>query len=304
MSKARRANTAVVRAAASGRPARPEGRDKVQLRAKQRGGAFPCEVSTAGGPRDHPCNVTGPGGFALERNMRSNVRPATQILTRRTVRQIAKGESITLSADLFADLVPGTGSVALSVGPSTALDAAAILKALDRYPFGCSEQIAAARCRCSMSTISRAPPSSRSTPRSTSASATIERLLARQASMARSGSGRPAATTLARRLRDRLPDPRARAQVRGAGCRPSSSRSTGCATIVAVAPEIPKDGGRKLAYALYVLARNGMAPVGDLRYLADAKLAALATPIAKAQIAAALGLIGDRTAPSASTRRR
>ena len=42
---------------------------------------------------------------------------------------------------MFADLVPGTGAVALSVGASTALDAAALLKALDRYPFGCSEQI-------------------------------------------------------------------------------------------------------------------------------------------------------------------
>ena len=31
--------------------------------------------------------------------------------------------------------------MSVSVGPSTALDAAAILKALDRYPFGCSEQI-------------------------------------------------------------------------------------------------------------------------------------------------------------------
>src|SRR5207245_9990803 len=43
--------------------------------------------------------------------------------------------------DLVADLVPGSGSVALSVGVSTALDAAALLAALDRYPFGCSEQI-------------------------------------------------------------------------------------------------------------------------------------------------------------------
>src|SRR5262249_13554331 len=50
-------------------------------------------------------------------------------------------ESLTLSSDLFADLVPGTGSVALSVGLSSALDAAALLAALDRYPFGCSEQI-------------------------------------------------------------------------------------------------------------------------------------------------------------------
>ena len=45
-----------------------------------------------------------------------------------------------MSSDLFADLVPGTGGVQLSVGPSTALDVAALLKALDRYPFGCSEQ--------------------------------------------------------------------------------------------------------------------------------------------------------------------
>ena len=64
--------------------------------------------------------------------------------------------------------------------------------------------------------------------------------------------------------------------------------------VVGTAPEPAKDGGRNLAYALYVLARNGAAPLGDLRYLADTKLADLATPIAKAQIAAALGLLGDR----------
>ena len=55
-----------------------------------------------------------------------------------------------------------------------------------------------------------------------------------------------------------------------------------------------KDGGRNLAYALYVLARNGSAPIGDLRYYADTKLDAFATPIAKAQLAAALALLGDR----------
>ena len=38
--------------------------------------------------------------------------------------------------------MPGSASVALSVGLSPALDAAALLTALDRYPFGCSEQIA------------------------------------------------------------------------------------------------------------------------------------------------------------------
>jgi alpha-2-macroglobulin len=60
------------------------------------------------------------------------------------------------------------------------------------------------------------------------------------------------------------------------------------------AEEPEKNGGRELAYGLYVLARNGVAPIGDLRYLADTKLNNLATPIAKAQLAAALGLVGDR----------
>src|SRR4029077_14489818 len=60
------------------------------------------------------------------------------------------------------------------------------------------------------------------------------------------------------------------------------------------APEANKTGGRDLAYALYVLARNGAAPLGDLRYLADSRLSDLATPIAKAQVAAALGMLGDR----------
>jgi uncharacterized protein YfaS (alpha-2-macroglobulin family) len=60
------------------------------------------------------------------------------------------------------------------------------------------------------------------------------------------------------------------------------------------AAEPEKDGGRDLAYGLYVLAKNGAAPIGDLRYLADTKLNNLATPIAKAQLAAALALVGDR----------
>jgi uncharacterized protein YfaS (alpha-2-macroglobulin family) len=42
--------------------------------------------------------------------------------------------------------------------------------------------------------------------------------------------------------------------------------------IVGTAADASKDGGRNLAYALYVLARNGIAPVGDLRYIADTKL--------------------------------
>jgi uncharacterized protein YfaS (alpha-2-macroglobulin family) len=46
---------------------------------------------------------------------------------------------------------------------------------------------------------------------------------------------------------------------------------------------------------LYVLARNGAAPVGDLRYFVDTRLDDFTTVIAKAQLAAALSMLGDKT---------
>ena len=58
------------------------------------------------------------------------------------------------------------------------------------------------------------------------------------------------------------------------------------------------NGGYDVAYALYVLARNKRASVGDLRYYAETKLDSFTTPLAKAQIGAALALYGDRGAPS------
>ncbi len=54
-------------------------------------------------------------------------------------------------------------------------------------------------------------------------------------------------------------------------------------------------GGEDVAYALYVLARHGRAAIGDLRYYANARLDNFATPLAKAQIGAALMLYGDAT---------
>ncbi|HEV3395147.1 MAG TPA: alpha-2-macroglobulin, partial [Xanthobacteraceae bacterium] len=114
----------------------------LKLAAKTRGGVSLPLSATAAGSGTVTVRINGPGNFDLARTYALAVKPATQTLTRRTVRPIAKGESITLSSDLIADLVPGTGAVALSIGPSTALDVASLLKALDRYPYGCSEQIA------------------------------------------------------------------------------------------------------------------------------------------------------------------
>ena len=57
----------------------------------------------------------------------------------------------------------------------------------------------------------------------------------------------------------------------------------------------PGEGaGEPLAYALYVLARNGRPVIGDLRYLADTKLAASVRRWPRRRSRAALAMLGDR----------
>jgi uncharacterized protein YfaS (alpha-2-macroglobulin family) len=55
-----------------------------------------------------------------------------------------------------------------------------------------------------------------------------------------------------------------------------------------------KHGGEGVAYALYVLARNGRVAIGDLRWNLETRLDAFATPMARAQLGAALALYGER----------
>src|SRR5882757_7671114 len=101
----------------------------LQLNAKQRSAVTVPLTAAGSGVANVTVQVSGPSGFTLERSYALGVKPATQVIARRTVRPLARGERLTLSSDLFADLVPGTGNAALSVGLSTALDAAALLTA-------------------------------------------------------------------------------------------------------------------------------------------------------------------------------
>ncbi len=277
-------------------PVTSEGGPRVlPLRAKQRGSISIPLAATAVGIAAVKVRIDGPADFVLERNYALAAKPATQTLTRRTVKPIARGESLTVSNDLFSDLVPGSGSVAVSVGPSTALDAATLLKALDRYPFGCSEQITSrALPLLYVNDLASEAHLALDTAVEQRIRDAIDRLLARQGSNGSFGlwsvGGDDAwldayvadFLTRARERNFAVPD---------AAFKLALDRLRNFA---ANAPDPNKDGGKELAYALYVLARNGVAPVGDLRYLADTKLDDIATPIAKAQIAAALGLLGDR----------
>ena len=70
-------------------------------------------------------------------------------------------------------------------------------------------------------------------------------------------------------------------------------RSTSCATRSRRRAPM-QDGAAGYAYALYVLARAGEAAIGDLRYYADTLPERFDTPMAAAQLGAALAAYGER----------
>jgi uncharacterized protein YfaS (alpha-2-macroglobulin family) len=268
----------------------------VKLAAKQRTSMSLALDAGGAGTANLDVDIKGPNGLTLARHYALDVKAATQVLARRSIRTLAKGESLTLTPDMFSDLVSGTGSVSLSVSLSTALDAATILKALDRYPHGCSEQITSrAMPLLYVNDLAAGAHLAMDTAVDQRIKDAIDRLLARQGSNGSFGlwsaGGDDAwldayVTDFLTRAREKgfaVPD----VLFKNALDRIRNS--------VVNADEPEKDGGRDLAYGLYVLARNGAAPIGDLRYLADTKLSHLATPIAKSQLAAALALVGDRT---------
>ncbi len=267
----------------------------VKLAAKQRSSmSLPLDASGTG-TAQLDVDIRGPNGLTLARHYALDVKAATQILARRSIRTLAKGESLTLTPDMFSDLVQGTGSVSLSVSLSSALDAATILKALDRYPYGCSEQITSrAMPLLYVNDLAAGAHLAMDTAVDGRIRDAIERLLARQGSNGSFGlwsSGGDDAW-----LDAYVTDFLTRAREKGFAVPDVSFKSAldRIRNSVANADEPEKDGGRNLSYGLYVLARNGNAPIGDLRYLADTKLKNLATPIAKSQLAAALALVGDR----------
>ena len=267
----------------------------VKLAAKQRSSMSLALDAGGAGTANIDVDIKGPNGLAQARHYALDVKPATQILARRSIRTLAKGESLTLTSDMFSDLVSGTGGVSLSVSMSTALDAATILKALDRYPHGCSEQITSrAMPLLYVNDLAAGAHLAMDTEVDQRIKDAIDRLLAREGSNGSFGlwsAGGDDAwldayvmdfLTRAREKGFAVPD----VLFKNALDRIRNS--------VVNANEPEKDGGRDLAYGLYVLARNGAAPIGDLRYLADTKLNNLATPIAKSQLAAALALVGDK----------
>ncbi len=238
--------------------------------------------------------VAGPDGLDIGRDYVFDVKAPAVDVRRHVRRELKPGEAYKLPADLIAGLVPGDARVSLAAGPAAELNVPALLAELDRYPYGCAEQ-----------TISRALPLLYANDLSVDRGLTvdtalrgrigtaIERVFQMQDSSGGFGAWGPGSADIW--LSAYVSEFLTRAKEAGHVVDPRGFAQAleRLKNYVAYASDFER-GGEKRAYALYVLARNGKAPIGELRYYADTRLDRFATPLAKAQIGAALAMAGDR----------
>ena len=228
--------------------------------------------------------------------------PANPPVTRRMVHTLEPNGGVTISKDLVAEMVPGTGAVSLSVGPLSALDVPSLMRELDRYPYGCSEQL-----------VSRALPLLYLSELGGNdldldgsvkdrLSDTVQRLLARQDTSGAFGLWNSYSGDLW--LSSYVTDFLLRAREKGFAV-PEGALNQAVDYLrnqVGNSPYVQQGRGEDVAYALYTLARAGRAPAGDLKYFADTKIGDFGTAMARAQIAAALGMLGDKPRANAAFR--
>lgn len=216
---------------------------------------------------------------------------------------LAPEAQFTFDANVFAGFKPGTASATLTAGPLARFDVPGLLRQLDRYPYGCTEQVTSGALPLlylsDMATASGLGAPADITAKIDQA---IARILARQASNGAFGlwSAGSGEFWLDAYVTDFLS--RARAQGHTVPNLAFSQAMDNLRNRISYAPDFD-NGGEDIAYALLVLAREGAAQMGDLRYYADTKVLDFATPLAVAQLGAALAAYGDQLRADAMFRR-
>jgi uncharacterized protein YfaS (alpha-2-macroglobulin family) len=192
----------------------------VKLAAKQRTSLSLALDAGGAGTANIDVDIKGPNGLSLARHYAVDVKAATQILARRSIRTLAKGESLTLTSDMFSDLVSGTGQC-INLGqpvdrarcgdhPEGARPLSARLLRADHQPRDAAALCQRSRGRRASRHGHRRRPAHQGRDRAAAGASGLQRLV-------RPVVGRRR-RRLARRLRHGLPDPCPRKGVCGAGC--------------------------------------------------------------------------------------
>ncbi len=277
--------------------------DTIHLGDKQRVSFSLPMVAPAAGTPEIAIRLVTPEGKELSKTIILPVRANDPEIARTSRVELADGDTLTLDRDVFAGFLPGTGKATLAVGPVARFDAPGLLAALDRYPYGCSEQITSkALPLLYFGDIANAMGLSGHQKVGERIDQAIAEVLSNQSSSGAFGLWRPGSGDLW--LDAYVSDFLSRARGKGfiVPAEPFRLAMDNLRNRVNYAADF-ENGGEAVAYSLMVLAREGAANIGDLRYYADARADNFATPLALAQLGAALASYGDQARADAMFRK-
>jgi uncharacterized protein YfaS (alpha-2-macroglobulin family) len=241
--------------------------------------------------------LTGPSGFALSRDIKLPVRPSQTPMAQTLSRLLQPGESFTLSKAAMVPFLPETAGLQVTFSSKPNLDVPAVLRDLSHYPYGCLEQTTSIAFPLlyvrELSQVWGLKDDYTSADK-TAVQSAIDRAFEHERSDGLFGlwsASDPADKWLSAYAMDFLTEAKARGfQLSEVGYR---NGLKGLALIVGGYNDDDPETLNARAYALYVLAKAKAASLSDLRYMTDTYLDRLPTPIASAQLGAALALSGD-----------
>ncbi|MBL8834726.1 MAG: alpha-2-macroglobulin family protein [Alphaproteobacteria bacterium] len=237
--------------------------------------------------------VSGPGNFTVQRQWQIQVRPPAIPITEEQIAVLKPGETLTVGQGLLDNFVAGTGQVAVTLSNVRGFDVPGLLRALDRYPFGCVEQ-----------TTSRAYPllvyddlrllgrTAEDVSLRDRVQGAVYRILDMQTDSGDFGMWNPYSSTdhwLSVYAADFL----TRAKARGYDVPDQALRMAHGYMRRLVGRNQPAINAAR-AYALWVLARAGAGDASDTRAFFDTERERIADPFSMAQLGGALLQFGDR----------
>ncbi|MEH7830181.1 alpha-2-macroglobulin family protein [Gemmobacter denitrificans] len=253
-------------------------------------------TAAAAGLHKITVTLTTPDGKSLLKTLALPVQSGEPEIARISRLDLEPGQTFSFDASVFAGLTAGTGQATLAIGPIARLNAPGVLAALDRYPYGCTEQITSrALPLVYFDQVAQAMQLKGADNISLRISQAVTEVLQNQNSEGAFGLwSAPDYAGGDLWLDAYVTDFLSRARAQGHQVPDLAFRNALDNLRNQVNYHSDFDnGGEALAYALLVLAREGAAAVGDLRYYADVKGDAFATALAQAQLGAALAAYGD-----------
>lgn len=234
--------------------------------------------------------VSGPGNFAVRREWDIQVRSAQTPSAVDTVAQLEPTRELTVDREVISPFAAGTTQVSVALSRTPGIDVPGLLRALDKYPYGCIEQTTSRALPLlyynDVALLGYGPQDPKIDDRVQDA---IYRIVDMQMSDGSFGMWGPFSSPAAEWLQSYALDFLLRARDQKMAV-PANSLQRGLAWLARSADKMSPNAQ---AYAWYVLAKAGLADAGRVRYFQDAKGGEIVGGLAWTQLAAALNHVGE-----------